>query len=245
MRQLLFEAENIRAIADKVYELKLTGDTTEIVRPGQFVNIRVIGKYLRRPISVCDWDSESLILIFKVFGEGTEILSRIKKGEKMDILSGLGNGFTVIETDKPLLVGGGVGVPPLYGLAKKLIENGLKPNVVLGFASAKDVFYKDEFESLGLKAYVATVDGTMGTKGFVTDAIKENNIECDYFYACGPNPMLKALCSELECSGQLSLEERMGCGFGACMGCSINTAKGIKRVCHDGPVFFKEDLLWK
>lgn len=244
MRQLIFEVNNIRPIADKVFELILLGDTSDIIRPGQFVNIRVDGKYLRRPISVCDWDEDSLTLIFKVFGEGTEIMSRLQKGDKIDILSGLGNGFTVTDSKKALLVGGGVGVPPLFALAKKLIEQGVKPVVILGFASSKDVFYKNEFESLGLKTYVATVDGSEGTKGFVTDSIKENNLQCDYFYACGPMPMLKALCLELECPGQLSLEERMGCGFGACMGCSMITAKGSKRVCHDGPVFYKEDLLW-
>ncbi len=244
MQKVDFTIESLKNIAQDVYELNLSGDTTDIKNPGQFVNVLIDGKYLRRPISVCDWNNGSLTLVFKIFGQGTEILSQMQKGSTLNLLTGLGNGFSVKPKDKPLLIGGGVGVPPLFALAKKLISLNQNPVAVLGFESKRDIFYKDEFESLGIETYVSTNDGSYGQKGFVTHCISINKLNFDYFYACGPVSMLMSLCSCLDTDGQISLEERMGCGFGACMGCSIMTKKGSRRVCYDGPVFNKEDMLW-
>ncbi|MDO5496656.1 MAG: dihydroorotate dehydrogenase electron transfer subunit [Alistipes sp.] len=223
----------------------LEGDTQWITRPGQFVNIELDGLYLRRPISICDWDENSITLIYKVVGRGTEQMSRMTQGEVLDVLTGLGNGFNPdAECQKALLVGGGVGVPPLYRLAKELLGRGRSVSVVLGFGSKAELFYEEEFRALGAEVYVSTVDGSAGVKGFVTDAIRESNISFDYFYACGPLPMLKALSQSCEQSGELSFEERMGCGFGACMGCSCKTLTGNKRICKEGPVMRKEEILW-
>ncbi|MBE6199245.1 MAG: dihydroorotate dehydrogenase electron transfer subunit [Rikenellaceae bacterium] len=229
----------------EVYRMVLKGDTQWITRPGQFVNIELEGLYLRRPISICDWDDKSITIIYKVVGKGTELMSQMQPGVELDVLTGLGNGFNPdVENSKPLLVGGGVGVPPLYHLAKVLIADGRKVSVVLGFNTADEVFYADEFRALGADVYVSTADGSMGVKGFVTDAIREAAIDFDYFYSCGPLPMLKALCGCTDKPGELSFEERMGCGFGACMGCSCKTLTGNKRICKEGPVMRREEIIW-
>ena len=236
-------AENV-LIADHVYQMTLMGDTSAITAPGQFVNIQLDGFYLRRPISICDWNEESIRIIYKVVGQGTEAMAKMTAGQTLDVLVGLGNGFDVTTTgDAPLLVGGGVGVPPMYGLAKRLVAEGKKPVVVMGFAGAKDAFYMDEFMALGCETRVATVDGSLGTKGFVTDVIAKLEGYTS-FCACGPIPMLKAVSDTCPTSGQLSFEERMGCGFGACMGCSCKTKYGNKRICKDGPVLVKEEVIW-
>ena len=228
-----------------VWRMVLAGDTQWITRQGQFVNIELDGLYLRRPISISDWSEDAITIIYKVVGRGTEQMSRMTEGQELDVLTGLGNGFDAdVECQQPLLVGGGVGVPPLYRLAKELIARGSKVSVVLGFNTAKEVFYADEFRALGADVYVSTVDGSVGTKGFVTDAIRENGVEFDFFYSCGPLPMLKALCDCTEVGGELSFEERMGCGFGACMGCSCKTLAGNKRICKDGPVMKREEIIW-
>ena len=233
-----------KKIAKDVFLMVLEGDTQYITAPGQFINILVEGFYLRRPISICDWDDKTITIIYKVVGKGTEAMAEMLPGKKLDILTGLGNGFTAKEGSvKPLVIGGGVGAPPMYGVAKHLIEKGAKPTVILGFTSKDDVFYEEEFKALGCDVYVTTNDGSYGTKGFVTDVIK--NLEgYDYFYTCGPLPMLKAVAMGTECSGQLSFEERMGCGFGGCMGCSCKTLTGNKRICTEGPVLLKEEIIW-
>ena len=225
----------------------LEGDTQWIKRPGQFVNIELEGLYLRRPISICDWDDKTITIIYKVVGKGTEQMSQMQPGVELDVLTGLGNGFNpepAVENAKSLLVGGGVGVPPLYHLAKVLLAAGRKVSVVLGFNTADEVFYAEEFRALGADVYVSTADGSMGVKGFVTDAIREAAIDFDYFYSCGPLPMLKALCGCTDKPGELSFEERMGCGFGACMGCSCKTLTGNKRICKEGPVMRREEIIW-
>ncbi len=228
-----------------VWRMVLAGDTQWITASGQFVNIALDGHYLRRPISVCDYDAETLTLVYKVVGEGTAQMSRMTAGMELDLLTGLGNGFsTAVDSQSPLLVGGGVGVPPLYNLARKLLATGKRVRVVLGFNTASEVFYAEEFRALGCEVYVATVDGSVGVKGFVTTAIAESQIDFDYFYACGPIPMLKALCDNVSQDGQLSFEERMGCGFGGCMGCSCKTKYGNKRICKEGPVLLKEEIIW-
>ncbi|MBQ8869428.1 MAG: dihydroorotate dehydrogenase electron transfer subunit [Oscillospiraceae bacterium] len=243
MKQGFFEIIENVPLTSNVYRMKLRGDTSDITAPGQFINIKLDGMYLRRPISVCDCDSEVVTIIYKVVGKGTEAMSKLKSG-KLDVLTGLGNGYdTSLSGDKPLLLGGGVGVPPLYLLAKKLISEGKKVSVILGFNTKDEVFYKEEFEALGAEVTVTTVDGSFGVKGFVTDAAKDKDYS--YYYTCGPEPMLKAIYKSLETSGQLSFEERMGCGFGACMGCSCKTVTGYKRICKDGPVLAKEDILWE
>ena len=232
-------------LTSDVWRMVLEGDTQWISRPGQFVNIELEGLYLRRPISINDWTENTITIIYKVVGRGTEQMSRMTAGEELDVLTGLGNGFDVdVECEHPLLVGGGVGVPPLYRLAKELLARGKKVSVVLGFNTAKEIFYADEFRALGAEVYISTADGSVGTKGFVTDAIREGEVEFDYFYSCGPLPMLKALCDNTTVSGELSFEERMGCGFGACMGCSCKTLTGNKRICKEGPVMKREEIIW-
>lgn len=228
-----------------VYRMVLEGNTQWIIRPGQFVNIELDGLYLRRPISICDWDEHTITIIYKVVGRGTEQMSKMSVGKELDVLTGLGNGFNAeAECSEALLVGGGVGVPPLYRLAKELLAQGKKVSVVLGFNTAAEVFYAEEFRQLGAEVYVSTADGSMGVKGFVTDAIRESGVTFDYFYACGPLPMLKALCDNCTQRGELSFEERMGCGFGACMGCSCKTLTGNKRICKEGPVMRREEIIW-
>ena len=222
----------------------LSGDTSAITAPGQFVNIQITRKFLRRPISVCDYDGDTLTIVYKVVGKGTEILSRMVPGEKLDILTGLGNGYDLAPAgDSPILLGGGVGVPPLYHLAKRLLAMGKQVTVILGFNTQSEVFYEAEFRALGCRVIVATADGSYGVKGFATTPLKDLNYS--YFYTCGPEPMLKAVYKAARTSGQMSFEERMGCGFGACMGCSCKTLTGYKRICKDGPVMKKEEILWE
>ena len=243
MKQSLFDIVSNKKIARDIYEMVLYGDTSDLVNPGQFINIKLDGLFLRRPISVCDYDDKTITIIYKVVGEGTEKMSKMDGG-KLDILTGLGNGFDVEKSGKkPLLIGGGVGVPPMFNLCRKLIEKGKEVTVIMGFMSQEDVFYKAEFEKLGAKVFVTTNDGTEGIKGFVTDAMKEIE-DYTYFYTCGPEPMLKGVYDASKTSGELSFEARMGCGFGACMGCSCETKYGNKRICKDGPVLNKEEIIW-
>ena len=243
MKQAFFKILSQACIAKDVMEMVLGGDTSEIRGSGGFVNIKIDGLFLRRPISVCDYDDNTLTLIYKIVGKGTEALAKMEAGTELDLLVGLGNGYDLSKSgDAPLLIGGGVGVPPLYKLAKQLIAMGKRVSVVLGFNSKCDVFYEDEFRALGAEVRVTTADGSYGTKGFVTDAM--GDIDYTYFYTCGPEPMLKAVHKATKTSGQMSFEERMGCGFGACMGCSCKTLTGYKRICKEGPVMEKEEILW-
>ena len=242
MKQSIFTILSNTALTDSVYKMVLSGDTSDITAPGQFVNIQLSGLFLRRPISVCDYDEETLTIVYKVVGKGTEQMSTMAAGEKLDILTGLGNGYDLsITGEHPVLVGGGVGVPPMYNLAKKLLAQGKTVSVILGFNTKSEIFYENEFRSLGCDVTVTTVDGSYGTKGFVTDALPENYT---HFCCCGPEPMLKAVYRATKTSGQMSFEERMGCGFGACMGCSCKTLTGNKRICKEGPVMRKEEILW-
>lgn len=243
MKQGIFTILRNEKIAKDIMLLVLSGDTSAITAPGQFVNIQIDGLYLRRPISVCDYDDNTLTLIYKIVGEGTEIMSNYKPGVQLDLLVGLGNGFDTEKSgDTPLLIGGGVGVPPMYNLCKKLISEGKKPTVILGFNSSADVFFEDEFKALGAEVIITTADGSYGIHGFVTDAMKD--VDYSYFFTCGPMPMFKAIESIAKGSGQYSFEERMGCGFGACMGCSCKTKYGNKRICKDGPVLVREEIIW-
>lgn len=241
-----FRVLSNRKVAVKTWEMVLEGDTSDFTAPGQFVNIAVEGKYLRRPISVCDIQEDRLILLYDVVGEGTEGMSEMQPGSTADLLTGLGNGFNLsAPTEKPLLVGGGIGCAPLLQLARMLCAEGKRPVVALGFNTAADVVLKKDFEDLGLEVYVSTADGTEGTHGFVTHAIAANNLDFDYFYTCGPLPMLRALCETLEQPGEVSLESRMACGFGICMCCVLETKSGLKGICKAGPVFPKDELIWK
>lgn len=241
----IYTIQSNEPLTSTVWRMVLEGDTQWISRPGQFVNIELSGRYLRRPISISDYDAETITLVYKVVGGGTEQMSRMQAGEKLDLLTGLGNGFDPeAPTQTPLLVGGGVGVPPLYNLAKVLLAAGKPVTVVLGFNKADEIFYQKEFEELGATLYIATADGSVGVKGFVTDVLREKQVAYDYFYSCGPLPMLKALSAATDTEGELSFEERMGCGFGACMGCSCKTLTGNKRICKEGPVMKKSDMLW-
>ena len=243
MRESIFKIIDNAPLTQTVYKMKLQGDVSDITSSGQFVNIKLDGLYLRRPISVCDCEGDVLTLIYKVVGKGTEQMAKMIAGEELNILTGLGNGYDIsLSGDKPLLLGGGVGVPPLYMLCKKLIAEGKKVSVVLGFNTKDEVFCEEDFKALGADVFVTTVDGSYGIKGFVTDAMKA--IDYSYFYTCGPEPMLKAIFKASATSGQFSFEERMGCGFGACMGCSCKTVTGYKRICKDGPVLKKEEILW-
>ena len=243
MHQGLYKIIENKPLTDTVYQMKLTGENTERILPGQFVNVKIDSLFLRRPISVCDADETTVTIIYKVVGKGTEALSSMKEGT-LDILTNLGNGYDLSKSgNKPVLIGGGVGAPPLYKLAKELIKEGKEVTVILGFNQKDEIFYEKEFRDLGANVIVTTVDGSYGIKGFVTEALKD--IEYSYFYTCGPMPMLKSIYKNTNTSGQFSLEERMGCGFGACMGCSMQTKSGNKRVCKEGPVFVKEELLWE
>lgn len=245
MKQGLFSITQNEKIAQSVYKMRLSGDTSAIKKAGQFVNIKLDGFFLRRPISVCDYTAEELLIIYKVVGKGTEKMSAMEKGEQLDILTGLGNGYDLtVKTEKPVLIGGGVGVPPLYKLSKELKNQGKRVSVILGFNSEKEIFFEEEFMEIADRVLICTADGSYGIKGFVTDAIKD--IDFDYFFTCGPEPMFKALESTIDkgISGQLSFEQRMGCGFGACMGCSCKTLTGNKRICREGPVLFREEIIW-
>ena len=243
MKQSIFEVLSNEALTDNVFQMILAGDTSHITNCGQFVNIQLDGMFLRRPISVCDYDENTLTIIYKVVGKGTEAMSAMKAGTRLDLLTGLGNGYDLtLAGDRPVLLGGGVGVPPMSNLAKKLRQAGKSVSVILGFNTAAEIFYEEAFRALGCQVTVTTVDGSYGVKGFVTDALPENY---SYFYTCGPEPMLKAVYRATNTSGQMSFEERMGCGFGACMGCSCKTITGYKRICKDGPVMKKEEILWE
>ena len=244
MKQSIFEIRSNNALTDTVYEMIVAGDTSDITNCGQFVNIQLDGLFLRRPISVCDYDEETLTLVYKVVGKGTEAMAKMLPGEKLDILTGLGNGYDLaLSGEKPVLLGGGVGVPPMYNLAKKLRAMGKAVQVILGFNTKNEIFYENEFKALGCEVTVTTVDGSYGVKGFVTTVLE--NMDYTYFYTCGPEPMLKAVHKASKTSGQMSFEERMGCGFGACMGCSCKTLTGYKRICKEGPVMKKEEILWE
>ena len=244
MKQSIFTIIEHTALTRDVYRMVLAGDTSAITASGQFVNILLDGFFLRRPISVCDWDEKTLTIVYKVVGHGTEAMSKMAVGTKLDILTGLGNGYDLtVAGDKPVLLGGGVGVPPMYGCAKKLCELGIKPTVILGFNTADEVFYEDEFKALGCETIVTTVDGSKGVKGFAVAPLE--GMDYTYFYTCGPEPMLKAVYKATTTSGQMSFEERMGCGFGACMGCSCQTLTGYKRICKEGPVMKKEEIKWE
>ena len=243
MKQSIFEIRSNTRLTDSVYKMVLAGDTSSITNCGQFVNIQLDGMYLRRPISVCDYDDKTLTIVYKVVGKGTEAMAAMGEGVKLDILTGLGNGYDLtLAGDKPVLLGGGVGVPPMYNLAKRLRAQGKDVKVILGFNVKSEIFYEEEFKALGCDVTVTTVDGSYGVKGFVTDALPT---DYTYFYTCGPEPMLKAVYRASRTSGQMSFEERMGCGFGACMGCSCKTLTGYKRICKDGPVMKKEEILWE
>ena len=242
MKQSIFKILSNTPLTSTVYKMVLQGDTSAITAPGQFVNIQLSGRFLRRPISVCDYDGSTLTILYKVVGGGTAQMADMEEGQTLDILTGLGNGYDLsVSGEHPVLLGGGVGVPPLYRLAKDLIAQGKTVSVVLGFNTASEVFYEDAFRALGCDVTVTTVDGSYGVKGFVTDALPESYT---YFYTCGPEPMLKAVYRASVTSGQMSFEERMGCGFGACMGCSCKTLTGYKRICKDGPVMRKEEIAW-
>ncbi len=243
MKQGIFTISKNEKLTDNVYKMVLKGDTSDITACGQFINIQLDGLYLRRPISVCDCCENAVTIIYKVVGKGTEQMSKMTAGETLDVLTGLGNGYDLsLSGDSPVLLGGGVGVPPLYMLAKELINQGKQVSVILGFNNKDEVFYEQEFKDLGCDVTVTTVDGSYGVKGFVTNAYPKNYT---YFYTCGPEPMLKAIYKTAATSGQMSFEERMGCGFGACMGCSCKTIAGYKRICKDGPVMLKEEILWE
>ena len=242
MDQSIFTIESNRPIAAGMYDMTLRGDTSAVTAPGQFVNIRLDGLFLRRPISVCDCEGDCLRLIYKVVGRGTAQMAAMQTGQSLDLLTGLGNGYDLTAAgDAPLLIGGGVGVPPLYLLAKKLRAQGKAVTAVLGFNKAEEIILKEDFEALGCAVRITTLDGSVGTKGFVTDALPEQ-MSC--LYTCGPEPMLKAVYRSTDCPAQFSFEERMGCGFGACMGCSCKTVTGYKRICTDGPVLVREEILW-
>lgn len=243
MKQQFFEIISNNPLTDDVYKLELKGDTSFLTASGQFVNIKIDGQFLRRPISVCDCNDNVLTLIYKVVGVGTKVLSEYKQGKILDLLVGLGNGFNHDKpTQKPVLIGGGVGIPPLYNLCKRLKSLGKNVTVILGFNTKTEIFYIEEFKKIADEVIVCTVDGSFGVKGFVTDALK--NVKYDYFYTCGPMPMFKAIENIAVTSGQYSFEERMGCGFGACMGCSCKTKYGNKRICVDGPVLEREEIIW-
>ena len=244
MKQGLFEITENVPLTESVMRMRLEGDTSAISAAGQFVNIKLDGLYLRRPISVYDCDDSAVTIIYKVVGKGTEQMKAMSSGKKLDVLTGLGNGYDLsVAGEKPLLIGGGVGVPPMYLLAKKLIAMGKSVSVILGFNTKDEVFCEEDFKAIGCQVTVTTVDGSYGIKGFVTDAMKD--IDYSYFYTCGPEPMLKAIYNGSKTSGQFSFEERMGCGFGACMGCSCKTLYGNKRICKDGPVLVKEEIIWE
>lgn len=243
MKQDFYTITENKKLTSTVFLMKLAGDTSAITRPGQFLNIQLEGRFLRRPISVCDCTKGQITILYKTVGGGTLQMSRLLPGEKLDVLTGLGNGFDISKSgEAPLLLGGGVGVPPMYLLCKELLAAGKKPAVILGFNTKEEVFFEEEFKALGVETIVTTVDGSCGVKGFVTDAMKTRHYS--YFYTCGPMPMFRAIEECAVTSGQFSFEERMGCGFGACMGCSCKTKYGSKRICKDGPVLTREEIIW-
>ena len=243
MRQDVFEIVSNRNLAPGVYEMVLRGASTEDCNPGRFVQLKLDSFYLRRPISVCDAEDGKLTLVYKTVGRGTEAMAQYECGKRIDVLTGLGNGYDLDNSgDRPLLIGGGAGVPPMYLLARRLLAQGKQPAVILGFNKAEEIFYAEQFRALGIKTIIATADGSVGVKGFVTDAME--GLDYPYTYACGPEPMLKAVYNRASTSGEYSFEERMGCGFGACMGCTCRTKYGNKRICKDGPVLMREEVIW-
>ena len=243
MKQGLFEITENAALTDKVMRMRLAGDTSAMERPGQFADIRLESLFLRRPLSVCDWDDESFTILYERVGQGTERMAALSAGERLDVLTGLGNGYDIsLAGEHPLLVGGGTGLSPLYGLAKALLKDGVRPVVILGFHTAAEVFYTGEFKSMGIEPVITTEDGSCGVRGFVTSAM---DFPYTFFYACGTEAMLRAVCEKSRCPGQISLGKRMGCGFGACMGCTVLTKNGAKRICKDGPVLNSEEVLWE
>lgn len=243
MKQDIYIIEENVVLAKNTMKMVISGDTDSIKKPGQFVNIKIDGLFLRRPISICDMEDGKITLIYKIVGQGTEALASMEKGNRLDVLVGLGNGYDTSKSgDNPVLIGGGVGIPPLYGLAKELISQGKKVKAILGFNTGEEIFLFDEFKELGVETYITTVDGSTGTKGFVTDILR--TLKYTYFYTCGPMAMFKAIEENAVTSGQYSFEERMGCGFGACMGCSCKTKYGSKRICKDGPVLEREEIIW-
>ena len=243
MNRGIYKILSNKPLIKDIFEMKLEGETSHITAPGQFLNILLDGFYLRRPISICDYDDKTVTIIYKVVGEGTEAMAKHEEGKCLDILCGLGNGFDTAKSGKKaVLIGGGVGVPPMYNLCKRLLAEGKDVTVILGFNTKDEIFYEEEFKALGAKVCVSTVDGSYGTKGFVTDILKD--LEYDYFFTCGPMPMFRAIEKIAATSGQYSFEERMGCGFGACMGCSCKTKYGNKRICRDGPVLEREEIIW-
>lgn len=244
MKQTIYTIERNEPIAKDIWLMVMSGDTSAITSPGQFINIALEGKFLRRPISVCDVSDKDLTIIYKVVGQGTLQMSLMPPGKQLDVLTGLGNGYdTALSGNAPVLIGGGVGIPPLYLLCKKLIAENKNVQVILGFNDATDLFFVDAFEKTGAAVYVTTADGSVGTKGFVTDKLQE--LDYTYFYTCGPEAMFKAIHPMAKTGGQYSFEARMGCGFGACMGCSCRTLTGNKRICKEGPVMKKEEILWE
>lgn len=244
MKQGFFTILENTPLTGSVFKMRLAGDASAVTAPGQFINIKLYGKFLRRPISVCDYSKEEIMILYKILGQGTEYMTTLRPGEQLDILTGLGNGFDLSDAgDAPLLIGGGVGTPPMYRLCKDLMAAGRKATVILGFNSGDEIFFEEEFKALGAEVILSTADGSYGVKGFVTDAM--DGLDYSYYYCCGPEAMLRAVWRKGMTSGQLSFEERMGCGFGACMGCSCRTVAGYKRICKDGPVLRKEELLWE
>jgi dihydroorotate dehydrogenase electron transfer subunit len=244
MQQGIFEIASNRRLAEDIYEMRLSGFTGSGCLPGQFINIKLDGFFLRRPISVCDCTPGNITIIYKLLGRGTAKMSELCPGTRLDVLTGLGNGYDIDKAgERPLLVGGGVGLPPMYLLAKRLIEAGRKVSVAAGFASKSGVFYEEQFKRLGAGVYIATADGSYGVRGLVTDAMAQCP-DFDSVCACGPEAMLRAVYDFADVPGQFSFEERMGCGFGACMGCSCETKYGSKRICRDGPVLFREEIIW-
>ncbi|MDD6919852.1 MAG: dihydroorotate dehydrogenase electron transfer subunit [Eubacteriales bacterium] len=247
MKKFIYKIKENINIAKNTYKMVLLGDTSDIGKPGQFINIKLQNKYLRRPISICDYDKTSITILYKVVGEGTKIMSKLSTGEELDVLVGLGNGFDVSYAgSKPLLIGGGIGIAPLYNLAKELVESCEVINIILGYNSKDEVYYEEEFLNLSSKInlHIVTVDGSYGKKGFVTDAFADIDLY-SYFYTCGPMAMFRAINDIADTDGQLSFEERMGCGFGACMGCSCKTITGNKRICKEGPVLFRGEIIWE
>ncbi len=244
MKQGLFTVTENACLAKDIWRMRLRGDTSAVTAPGQFVNLKLEGFFLRRPISVCDVEGNVLTLIYKPLGQGTRLMTSFLPGKELDVLSGLGNGFDpALSGEKPLLVGGGVGIPPLYLLCRRLAQRGVQPAVILGFNTREEVFLEAEFRALGASVTALTADGSYGKKGLVTDGIRASS-GYTYLYTCGPEAMLKAVYQVCDSSGQFSFEERMGCGFGACMGCTCKTKYGNKRICKDGPVLTKEEILW-
>ena len=243
MKQSVFEIVENTSLTSKVMRMRLAGDTSGMEQPGQFVDIRLENLFLRRPLSVCDWDDESFTVLYERVGRGTEQMATLPNGERLDVLTGLGNGYDLsLAGEKPLLIGGGTGLSPLYGLAKKLLKCGGHPSVILGFHTAEEVFYTGEFQEIGIEPIIATEDGSCGIRGFVTEAME---LPYTYFYACGTEAMLHAVCEKSRTPGQISLGKRLGCGFGACMGCTVLTKNGPKRICKDGPVLNSEEVVWE